>query len=98
MNWTSLLAAAGVLAFSAGCATKTQSAAPATAPTPQEEPLVVVQTPESGMLPGAQQWEWTPPEHPTHATTESQMMPTRLGADLSAKGRHLKKRPPKKGK
>jgi hypothetical protein len=93
MKLTSLVALLSVVGLATGCAVKTQP--PPKSASPQEEPVVVVQEPNGDLLPGADQWEWTPTDKPMRLSSDGQIPATSLSAQKSARGEHLKKRSPK---
>ncbi|MBW2526908.1 MAG: hypothetical protein JRI23_22180 [Deltaproteobacteria bacterium] len=95
MKLTSLIALLGVAAIATGCTVKSQP--PAKSATPQEEePVVVVQTPNGHLLPGGSEWEWTPTEKPMRLSSDGEIPATSLSAEKSSRRGHLKKKAPER--
>lgn len=93
MKWASLMGLGAVL-FSVGCAGATSTAGPAESPEeqPVSEELAVVQTPQSGMLPGSSEWDWTPLEQEANTGTDAQIPATSLQRNDTTSSKKLKKR------
>lgn len=93
MKWASLMGLVAVL-FGAGCAGSTSATGPAESPDepPTSEELAEVRTPQSGMLPGSSEWDWTPPEQNASTTTDEQTPATSLRRNETTSGKKLKKR------
>jgi hypothetical protein len=92
MKLTSLVSLFALLALSTGCAVA--QAPPPKSAAPQEEPVVVVETPNSDLLPGGSAFEWAPTDQPMRVSSDGAIPATSLSAQKSSRGGHLKKRAP----